>query len=242
VRLAHVGSHDTASAVCGFGALGQSEMFLNVGTWSLAGAVIDEPIASVEAEAANFTNERTVDGRVRFLRNIPGFYVINRLHEELGGGVTIPYWLAGADLSVRDRVDLLHPSLFNPPSMLDAMSGLVQERPETHEQWAGLALLSLTSTIAGQIPDLERLTGRLIRTIRVGGGGSQSAAFCQSLADTSGLVVSAGPAEATVAGNLALQMLGAGQIESVEEMEQILARSAAVRAYQPQSSVQETNA
>jgi rhamnulokinase len=232
VRIAHVGSHDTASAVCGFGELGDDQMFLNVGTWSLAGCVIDKPLATPEAEAAQFTNERTVDGRVRLLKNIPGFYVINRIHEELGLTNTVPEWLAEA-VSVEERIDLIHPDFYNPTSMVETCAGLVTRRPSSEAEWAGLALASLTFTIAKQPAQLEALIGRKITSLRVGGGGSQSQSFCQSLANESGLPVYAGPAEATVLGNLAMQFLASGQIGSKEEMRQIVSRSAQTKTYQP---------
>ncbi len=233
VRIAHVGSHDTASAVCGFGDLGDDQMFLNVGTWSLAGCVIEKPLATPEAEAAHFTNERTVDGRVRFLKNIPGFYVINRLHEELGVAATVPLWLAAAD-PVDERIDLIHPDFYNPESMVETCAGMVPRRPKSDAEWAGLALASLTHTIAKQPAELQRLTGRRLTSLRVGGGGSQSGPFCQSLADESRLTVYAGPAEATVLGNLAMQFLASGQIASVDEMNGVVARSAQTKVYKPQ--------
>jgi rhamnulokinase len=232
VRIAHVGSHDTASAVCGFGDLGDDQMFLNVGTWSLAGCVIEKPLATPEAEAAQFTNERTIDGRVRFLKNIPGFYVINRLHEELQIRSSVPEWLARAE-SVQERIDLTHPDFYNPSSMVETCAQLVTRRPKTDREWAGLALGSLTYTIAKQPAELERLTGRRFNSLRVGGGGSQSEAFCRSLANESGLTVYAGPAEATVLGNLAMQFLASGQLGSMEEMRQVVSRSAQAKVYQP---------
>ena len=232
VRIAHMGSHDTASAVCGFGELGDDQMFLNVGTWSLAGCVIEKPFATPEAEAAQFTNERTVDGRVRFLKNIPGFYVVNRIHEELGLTNTVPEWLAEA-VSVDERIDLIHPDFYNPTSMVETCAGLVGRRPTSDAEWAGLALASLTFTIAKQPAEIESLLGRKISSLRVGGGGSQSQSFCQSLANESGLPVYAGPAEATVLGNLAMQFLASGQINSKEEMYQIVSRSAQTKTYQP---------
>ncbi len=235
VRVAHVGSHDTASAVCGFGDLADDQMFLNVGTWSLAGCVIDKPLATLEAEAAMFTNERTVDGRVRFLKNIPGFYVINRIHEELGVEQSVPDWLSTAQ-PVDERVDLLHPDFFNPTSMVDTCLRLIGRKPQSEAEWAGLAMSSLTFTIAKQPAELTRLTGRHFTSIRVGGGGSQSASFCQSLADESRLTVYAGPAEATVLGNLAMQLLASGQIRSMQEMRQIVQRSAQTREYRPDVS------
>ncbi len=233
VRLAHVGSHDTASAVCGFGQLGDDQVFLNVGTWSLVGCVIDQPLATPEAEAGMFTNERTVDGRVRFLKNIPGFYVINRIHEELGLTMTVPEWLAQAK-AVPERIDLLHPDFYNPPSMIEICAALAGRQPADVWEWAGLALSSLTSTIAKQPAELERLTGRKFTSLRVGGGGSQSTTFCQSLANESGLPIYAGPAEATVLGNLAMQFLASGQIANMEEMAAIVSRSADTKTYLPQ--------
>ena len=230
VRLAHVGSHDTASAVAGFGELGDDEVFLNVGTWSLVGIVVDQPIATPEAAAANLTNERTVDGRVRLLKNVPGFYVINRIHEELGISRPVPQWLA--DLQpVDERVDLLHPDLFNPSSMVEAVAALAGRRPSSEAEWAGLTLGSLASTIA-QVPrELSELTGRRFTTLRVGGGGSQSAAFCQALARESGLRVLAGPAEATVLGNLAMQFLAQGAFRDHAEMRAVVSRSADLRHF-----------
>lgn len=232
VRLAHVGSHDTASAVAGFGVLGDDEMFLNVGTWSLVGCVIDQPIATKDAEAANLTNERTVDGRVRLLKNVPGFYVINRIHEELGIGASVPEWLSGA-VPTDSSCDLLHPDFFNPESMTDTVAALSGFRPDSDAEWAGLALASLAGTLVAQPKDFERLTGRSFRRLRVGGGGSQSVALCEALAKQSGLEIVAGPVEATVLGNLAVQFLAQGAFQDFDEMARCVSRSAQTRTYRP---------
>jgi rhamnulokinase len=232
VRLAHVGSHDTASAVAGFGGLGDDQIFLNVGTWSLVGCVVDQPIATPQAEGLNLTNERTIDGRVRLLKNVPGFYVINRIHEELGLTQSIPEWL-GALQEVDERVDLLHPDFFNPDSMTDACANLAGRRPQTDGEWAGLALGSLASTVARVPQELGELTHRKFTTLRVGGGGSQSVAFCRALAKASGLPVVAGPAEATVLGNLAVQFLAQGAFKDLAEMDAAVARSADASQFDP---------
>jgi len=205
VHLTNIGSHDTASAIFGFGAIPDNTMYLNMGTWSLAGVLLDQPIASPAAEAAGFTNERAVDGRIRFLKNIPGFYVLNRLHDELGVSVPIPQWIEGA-ADVEERVDLMSPDLYNPPSMPEAVMKLCGWEQASAEEWAGLAVHSLTDTIAAQIPPLREITGRRLDTIRVGGGGSRSSVLCRSLAKATGCSVVAGPVEATVVGNLAMSL------------------------------------
>lgn len=235
LRLARVGSHDTASAVAGFGHLDAHTAFVNVGTWSLAGTVLDHALATEEAERLGYTNERTVSGKVRFLKNIPGFYVINRLHQELGVSRTVPEWLSSA-VRTDTRLDLLDDRFFNPDSMVDACLELVSTKPETEDAWAGLALYSLAATVASCIPELSRLTGRRLTTFRVGGGGSRSGAFCQALADETGLQVVAGPSEVTVLGNLAVQFLASGALSGWEEANQVLAASAETVTYSPVNS------
>jgi sugar (pentulose or hexulose) kinase len=232
VQLAHVGSHDTASAVLGFGDLRPDQLFLNVGTWSLIGTILDQPLVTHAAEEQGYTNERTVDGRVRLLKNIPGFYVINRLHDELGIKVSVPDWLAAAEW-VQERVNLLHPDLYNPESMVKTCAALAGRTPRNDGQWAALALSSLTHTIAKAPAELEALTGRRFKELRVGGGGSQSAAFCRSLARESGLRVVSGPVEATVLGNLALQFLAKGALASWQEMADTVQRSSEVQIFMP---------
>lgn len=232
VRLAHVGSHDTASALLGFGAQRDDQMYVNVGTWSLAMVIRDEPIATPEAEKANFTNERMADGRVRFLKNIPGFYVVNRLHEELGIIESVPEWLASAT-DVEEHVDLFAPSFFNPDSMIDACLTSVVRRPATTQEWAGLALGSLARAIADQPRMAVEAGAQECRFIRIGGGGSQSAALCRRIASLSGLPVTAGPVEATVLGNLAMQFWAAGRFESISEMESAISGGGEIREYLP---------
>ncbi len=232
VSLATVGSHDTASAVAGFGPLSLSTMFANVGTWSLVGCLMPTALPTREAEQAAFTNERAIDGSVRFLKNIPGFYVINRLHEELNVAEPVPKWLEGM-AEVDERIDLLNPGLFNPASMLDACRQLAGRAPKSNAEWAGLALSSLTRTIAQQPAIIGALTGREIKSIRVGGGGSQSPTFCQSLANESGLTVVSGPSEVTVLGNLGEQLLASGMIHDRRELEAVLEKSAGSVTFTP---------
>lgn len=233
VPIVSVGSHDTASAVLGLGTLEPGEAFLNVGTWSLLGAVLDSPIVSSEAEQANFSNEWTVDGRIRFLKNIPGFYVINRLHEELGIAGSVPEWIARADRGATGRIDLLDEAFFNPSSMVDAVGSQLVEHPPNLDAWAGVALMSLVETTASQLESLEAITGKTFTKIRVAGGGSNSEAFCSALADVSRRTVLAGPSEATVLGNLGAQFLAQGRFEGWRELGDFLRRSIAMRVYDP---------
>ncbi|HVL39644.1 MAG TPA: FGGY-family carbohydrate kinase [Fimbriimonadaceae bacterium] len=236
VQLARIAGHDTASAVCGLGLQREGQAFLNVGTWSLVGCLVSEPIASSEAEAANLTNERAADGRVRLLANIPGFYVVNRLHQELGVRIPVPQWLASAEFSADASVDLLQPEFFNPQSMVEAMSAGLPSSPANEAQWAGLALVSLAGSVKRQLQALERVAGRRFESIRAAGGGSASVAFCQTVADTCGLPVVAGPVEATVLGNLGVQFLAQGAVTSFAALGELVRASIDLKVYDPRGA------
>lgn len=231
VRLAHVGSHDTASAVAGFGELREHQAFLNLGTWSLLGTLTDKPLATEKADDAGFTNEWTIDARVRFLKNIPGFYVVNRLHEDLGVKSSVADWLGSASKGCPARIDLFDAKLFNPDSMLGAACAQLDRSDFTEAQWAEIALESMAETAARQLAELQAVTGRRFSELRVGGGGSRSERLCRAIANASKVPVLAGPTEATVVGNLAAQFLATGEIADHSELRQVVSRSVSPVSY-----------
>lgn len=203
--IVQVGGHDTACAVHGLGGVQDDQAFLSLGTWSLLGCLEDAPIISEEAENAGFSNERAIDGRVRFLTNVAGFFIVNRLHEELGVREPIDEWIARADVVV-EPVDLRDQRFFNPDSMSEAILESVSEHPDTMERWAGVAILSIAKTSAQQLMRLEKLVGRCFSSIRACGGPSINDSFCRLLAVETGKTVIVGPQEATIFGNLAQQL------------------------------------
>ena len=69
--------HDTASAVAAVPAEGGSGWcYISSGTWSLMGMELQRPLINEASLAANFTNEVGVCGSVRFLKNIPGLWLL----------------------------------------------------------------------------------------------------------------------------------------------------------------------
>ena len=72
-----VGSHDTASAVVGVPAAGPHFGYVSCGTWGLVGVELDAPVLTEDSRRANFTNERGVDGTIRYLRNVMGLWLLS---------------------------------------------------------------------------------------------------------------------------------------------------------------------
>ena len=93
VKVIAVGSHDTASAVAGTPLFDKDAVFLSCGTWSLMGMELDEPILTDESFKYNYTNEGGVEGKIRYLKNINGLWIMQNLRKnwcEFEGEVSFP--------------------------------------------------------------------------------------------------------------------------------------------------------
>src|SRR4051794_2703147 len=210
--LTTVGSHDTASAVVGVPATGPNFGYVSCGTWALVGVELDAPVLTEESRQANFTNERGVDGTVRYLRNVMGLWMLSESLRwwNLRGSVDLQEVLAAAaDLPPGPRIDLSDPGLLPPgdmPGRIAAACRAAGDRvPQSPPEVVRCILDSLAAAFAATINDAERLSGRPVEVVHVVGGGAQNALLCQLTADACRRPVVAGPVEATALGNLLVQ-------------------------------------
>ena len=81
VPFAAVGSHDTASAVAAIPGEGNFA-FCSSGTWSLFGVESEKPVKSQAVFDANFSNEGTVQGTFRLLKNIMGLWLVQECRRD----------------------------------------------------------------------------------------------------------------------------------------------------------------
>jgi rhamnulokinase len=233
-----VGSHDTASAVVGVPMTEPGAAYVSSGTWSLVGVELDRPVLTEESREANFTNEGGVDGKIRYLRNVMGMWLLSesiRSWEREGQSVELTALLAQA-AAVRTPVpifDANHPSLLPPGDMPKRIAALCAEAdaaaPDSPAAFARSILESLAEAYATAITDAERLSGQKINTVHIVGGGSQNTLLCQLTADRTGRRVLAGPVEATAVGNVLIQGRAAGLVHG--ELSEL--RALIVRAFPP---------
>lgn len=76
-------THDTASAVMAMPTDDPDACYISSGTWSLMGVERKMPDCSAESEAANFTNEGGYGGKITYLTNIMGLWMIQSIRGEL---------------------------------------------------------------------------------------------------------------------------------------------------------------
>ena len=103
-------------------------------------------------------------------------------------------------------------------------------------EMAGLARCiyeSLVMKFRYRLEQLAALTGKNITVIHMVGGGSRHKGLCQWTADATGIFVLAGPVEATVAGNLIVQLMSGGEIDSIDDGRRIVGDSSFIREYPP---------
>jgi rhamnulokinase len=234
--------HDTASAVASVSASGNTA-FLSSGTWSLLGTELREPVITARALALNFTNEGGVCGTTRLLKNIGGLWLLQSCRRHWKShGQDLPYdaLIAGAAderLAFRSLIDPDYAPFLNPTKMpvtiAEYCRATGQPEPEEPTAFARAILESLAFKYRAVLESLEELTGRRFDEIRMVGGGSRNRLLKQWTADATGRVVTAGPAEATALGNIGLQMMATGAVESLSEARAVIDRSFPVERFEP---------
>jgi rhamnulokinase len=220
-KVVAVGSHDTASAVAAVPAEQENFAYISSGTWSLVGLELKHPVLTEASRAANFTNERGVDGTVRYLRNVGGLWLLSecqRTWAEDGYRPEIGDLLdaAAALPPGGPRINPDDPAFIAPDNMPDRIRAAVRNTgavlPDGPAAIVRCILDSLAAGYARTIADAERLAGVTADAVHIVGGGSQNKLLCQLTAQATGKPVIAGPVEATALGNVLVQARGAGAV------------------------------
>lgn len=243
VKVIAVGSHDTASAVAAVPAIeGDGPVaFLSSGTWSLLGIELPEPILTEEARQAEFTNEGGVGGRIRFLQNITGLWILQRLMaewkergEEQTFGELLP---AAAQASISSIIPVADAAFTNPPSMEKAISDYCRQSNQPVPQTKGEFVRCLFQSLAKKYKDaIEGVNGLLpesLKRLHIIGGGSQNGLLNQFTADALGIPVWAGPVEATAMGNILVQAMASGEVADLAELREVVRRSVTPKVFEP---------
>lgn len=243
VKVIAVGSHDTASAVAAVPAIeGDGPVaFLSSGTWSLLGIELPEPILTEEARQAEFTNEGGVGGRIRFLQNITGLWILQRLMaewkergEEQTFGELLP---AAAQASISSIIPVADAAFTNPPSMEKAISDYCKQSnqpvPQTKGEYVRCLFQSLAKKYKDAIEGVNGLLPESLKRLHIIGGGSQNGLLNQFTADALGIPVWAGPVEATAMGNILVQAMAAGEVADLAELREVVRRSVTPKVFEP---------
>lgn len=229
-KVVLVPSHDTASAIMSVPAE-KDYVYISSGTWSLMGIVCDDAITSDIARESGFTNERGYAGKITFLQNIMGLWMVQCLKKELNDEYDFIQLVEEAKkysdfpsiLEVNDQ------SFFAPKSMIEAIKDYCiktnQKVPNEVGELAYCLYNSLAYCYNKAIINFEAITSKKYNSINIVGGGCQNKLLNELTAKHTGRKVVAGPVEGTAIGNLISQILAEGSLSSLSEAKEIIKKS-----------------
>ena len=135
------------------------------------------------------------------------------------------------------------PRLFNPPDMLEALAAQFREtgqHPPAGRESVAIISKAILDSIALRCSSvlrvIESLTGESLRGVQIVGGGSRNDYLSQVTANFTGLPVIAGPAEATVMGNILVQAVAQGRFASLSDARQYVAGNMELKRFFPEQS------
>ena len=246
VQVVATCSHDTGAAVAAVPAENKDDWaYLSSGTWSLLGMELPAPLISEKIREHNFTNEAGCAGTTRFLKNIVGLWILQESRREWARqGLELDYAALtreaqGAEAFrslINPRADRFMKPGDMPQKIVAYCLETSQTAPQTPGQFARCILESLALLYRVTLEEMEQLTGRTVTRLHIVGGGSQNALLNQFAANATGRHVVAGPAEATAIGNVLIQAIALGHVDSLPALRKIVRDSFALKAFQPLES------
>ena len=214
-------THDTGSAVIAVPTDSDNAMYISSGTWSLMGTELLKANCSPESKAHNLTNEGGYDYRFRYLKNIMGLWMIQSVKKEIGGELGFGEICEMASkCSIPSIVDCNDDRFLAPANMTEEVRSACRESgqqvPEGIAEIASVIYNSLAQCYAKTVKEIESITGQKYDRIHIVGGGSNAEYLNRLTAQATGIPVYAGPTEATAIGNVAAQMMTAGELPGLK--------------------------
>ena len=173
---------------------------------SLLGVKTPKPLTDAGSLAANYSNEGGV-GYNRYLKNIMGMWLANRLRGELCPEKPWDEITAEAEAKHFDHlVDVNDPVFLAPESMKAAFDSKLPHPPECAAGYFRCAYRSLADGYRRAIEEIEQNTGVRYQKLYIVGGGAKNRFLNRLTEAATGKQVIALPIEATALGNLKIQM------------------------------------
>lgn len=234
--------HDTQDAAAAVPTDKRDFAFLSCGTWSLLGTELKSPLINDTTQKLNLTNEGGFGGTTTLLNNIIGLWLIQESRRQ--------WQREGKNYSFADmeKMALESPPLkcFIDPDFPDlSTAGDIpnrirayckktgQEVPETDGEVVRCIYESLALKYDWTLKRLEQSTGKKYDTLYIVGGGTKDGLLCKMAADCLNINVSAGPIEATVLGNAAIQLITLGEIADISQARDIIRKTEQIKHFAP---------
>lgn len=230
-------THDTGSAVVAVPSNEEDVLYISSGTWSLMGTELKEAICTKESMEKNLTNEGGYDYRFRYLKNIMGMWMINSAKKEIADDMSYADICAMASkTTITSIVSANDDRFLAPKNMTEEVKAACRESgqqvPEGIAEVAAVIYHSLAKCYADTMNEIEEITGKNYDCIHIVGGGSNAVYLNELTAKACGKTVYTGPTEATAVGNVAAQMIAAGELADLKSARECIFHSFKINKYE----------
>jgi len=240
-------SHDTGAAVAAVPASEGNWAYLSSGTWSLMGVEWPRPIINDQSRNLGFTNEIGLGDSVRLLKNIIGLWLIqeSRRHWAKTGKKMEFAELEKLAAAAPPFVSLISPDdprFLSPDDMPRKIADFCRETGQPVPAGMGACVRCIYESLAlfyrVTLRRMERLIGKKIERLHIVGGGSKDATLNQFTANAIKIPVLAGPTECAALGNILIQAIALGHLESHEAAREVVRNSFQLQTFTPQDAAQ----
>lgn len=241
-----VAGHDTGCAMVAVPAVEEDFIFISCGTWSLIGTELNSPVISKESFEFNLTNEGGFGGKISFLKNVIGLWIIQESKRQWGReGKDFSFGeleeMASAEYGGKCFINPDDPVFVSPGNIplriVEYCSNTSQPAPANIAETVRCIDESLALKYRDAIDQIRICTKKDYKDIYIVGGGSQSALLCQLVADVCNMTVHAGPVEATAYGNAAIQLAASKEFGNLYEMRSAIRASEEIKIYEPRDTL-----
>lgn len=244
VDVISVAGHDTQDAILSTPTIKEDFIFLSCGTWSLMGTELKEPIINNTSIKYNFTNEIGYNNTTNFLKNIVGLWIIQeskRRWEKEGYNYSFSELenLALQEESFKAFIDVDDDVFMSVCDMPKTIKDYCLKKQNVVLSEIGQIVRVINESLAFKyrktLDELSKCTNKNYESIYIIGGGVQSKMLCQMTANACNCTVYAGPVEATVFGNICIQLMASNKICGIKEAREVIRNSEQIKVYKPEN-------
>jgi rhamnulokinase len=239
-------SHELAAALVGLPVgPGENWVFLRTGTFGAMGAELIGPLINDASREFSFTNEIGYRGVVHFHKPVVGLWILDECKrfwkerdQELGEDVLTH--LAIAAEPFESLIDPTDPRFLEPGDMPMKIQSFCKETNQSVPRKPGPILRCVLESIAlsyrKTLEELEGLTGRKYTRLSVLGGSPNNLLY-HFIANALQLPIVLAPPDSTAIGNVLVQALALGHIESLDRARDIVQQCFKAETITPHAAV-----
>ncbi|MBO7318440.1 MAG: rhamnulokinase, partial [Clostridia bacterium] len=204
------------------------------------GCELDEPVMTEKSNALELSNEMGANGKINFLKNISGLWLIQETRRDLAKtdrkySYNELEMMARESEKFRSFIDPDAPELSAHGNLPDKIKAYCQSTgqpvPETIGQIVRCIYVSLALKYRLALEQISECTGKKFDVLHLMGGGTKDGFLCELASQSLGIPVIAGPVEATALGNIVLQLIALGEIETIAQGRKIIAETEKVKTF-----------